>query len=72
MLSKLWDLLKEVPDEFTALDWQPPDSRGTRYFNAVDNRCVEYYAAGREESWSEALRKDFRSKGSGFSEIYSH
>lgn len=64
MLSKLFDLLNEVPKEFKALDWQPQDSRGTRYFNAMDNRCVEYIAAGREDSWSDAAQTDFKSKGS--------
>lgn len=65
MLSKLFDLVQnEVPMEFKALDWQPQDARGTRYFNAMDNRCVEYIAAGREESWSATAQKDFLSKGS--------
>ena len=65
MLSKLFPLVKEeTPEEFKALDWQPQDSRGTRYFNAMDNKCVEYIAAGRKESWSEAAQRDFKSKGS--------
>ena len=71
MLSKLFDLLNEVPKEFKALDWQPQDSRGTRYFNAMDNRCVEYIAAGREDSWSDAAQTDFKSKGSRFLEKIS-
>ncbi len=67
MLSKLFPLVKEeMPEEFKALDWQPQDSRGTRYFNAMDNKCVEYIAAGRKESWSEAAQRDFKSKGSRF------
>lgn len=65
MLAKLFDLINELPKEFAALDWQPPDSRGTRYFNAMDNKCVQYFAAGREESWSDALKNNFRSRGSG-------
>ena len=64
MLSKLFDLLSEVPKEFKALDWQPQDARGTRYFNAMDNRCVEYLAAARKETWSDAAQNDFKSRGS--------
>ena len=66
LLEKLFELVRELPKEFAALDWQPPDSRGTRYFNSQDKQnCVRYFAAGKPESWPDPIVKIFKSQGSG-------
>mmetsp|Transcript_34434 Transcript_34434/g.61106 ORF Transcript_34434/g.61106 Transcript_34434/m.61106 type:complete len:257 (-) Transcript_34434:145-915(-) len=65
IVEKIFKTVKEeAPKEFRALEWQPLDARGTRYFNALDEKtCAKYYAASKLDSWPETHIKTWKGRG---------
>ena len=63
VVGNVFKLVKELPNDFSALEWQPLDARGTRYFNAMDPNCKNYYAAAKLDSWPTTRQDEWKSRG---------
>jgi len=63
VVGKIFPKVRDMKNDFSALEWQPLDARGTRYFNAMDPNCANYYAAAKLDSWPSTRQDEWKSRG---------
>ena len=63
VVGKIFPLVKKMKGDFSALEWQPIDARGTRYLNAMKPNCADYYAAAKVGSWQSNIADQWKSRG---------